>query len=179
MSRYFERALFVIGNQDSGKSNQLRSLFLDWRLGREGVIPDGGIPATYPLSNNRWLYLRLTSPQEWDEDMETFLNKCDKKMCDHVNWPTRWNFACPLQISSSKRMEGATKVISAFSDRFSPERIRSVILSPEYRGKHLTHSMLNQLHSELRAIPRSEVMMIDATDRESTGLILADYFDFT
>ena len=145
----------------------------------KGVIPEGAIPATYALSNNRWLYLRLTSPQEWREDMETFLNKCDKKMYDDVNWPTRWNFACPLQRSPSKKLEGATKVISAFSGRFSPERIRSVILSPDYSGTHLAPSILDQLHSELRAIPRSEVMMIDATDRESTGLILADYFDFT
>ena len=36
---YIERALFVIGDQDTGKSTQLRSMFLDGRLGNQGEVP--------------------------------------------------------------------------------------------------------------------------------------------
>ena len=60
---YIERALFVIGYPDTGKSTQLRSMFLDWRLGTQGQVPTASnVRKTYALSNERWLYLRLTSP---------------------------------------------------------------------------------------------------------------------
>ena len=68
MSRYVERALFLIGNQNTGKSTQLRSMFLDWRLSMQGQIPTShNLADSYQLSNERWLYLRLTSPHEADE----------------------------------------------------------------------------------------------------------------
>ena len=35
---YVERALFVVAPQDSGKSTQLRSIFLDRRFGKDGEI---------------------------------------------------------------------------------------------------------------------------------------------
>lgn len=37
--RYLERVLFVVGNRHTGKSTQLRSMFLDVRLGSNGQIP--------------------------------------------------------------------------------------------------------------------------------------------
>jgi hypothetical protein len=64
MPRYhFERALFVVGEPNSGKSNQLRSMFRDVRLGTRGDIPTARkLDEVYRLSNERSLYLRLTSP---------------------------------------------------------------------------------------------------------------------
>ena len=63
--RYVERALFLIGDQSTGKSTQLRSMFLDQRLGKMGQIPsDHNLMESYPLSNGRRLYLRLSSPHE-------------------------------------------------------------------------------------------------------------------
>ena len=54
---YIERALFVIGDQDTGKSTQLRSMFLDWHLGTQGEVPTASnVRKTYALSNERWLY---------------------------------------------------------------------------------------------------------------------------
>jgi hypothetical protein len=38
---YFERALFVVGEPNSGKSNQLRGMFRDVRLGTGGNLPTG------------------------------------------------------------------------------------------------------------------------------------------
>src|ERR1700722_3314484 len=64
-SYYFERALFFVGESHSGKSNQLRSMFRDVRLGTGGDIPTGTrLDEVYRLSNERSLYLRLTSPHE-------------------------------------------------------------------------------------------------------------------
>ncbi|HEV7676341.1 MAG TPA: hypothetical protein VGQ12_17550 [Candidatus Angelobacter sp.] len=64
-SYYFERALFVVGDPDAGKSNQLRSMFRDVRLGTGGKIPkEKKLPELYRLSNERCLYLRLTSPHK-------------------------------------------------------------------------------------------------------------------
>ena len=60
---YLERALFIVGPQNSGKSVQLRSMFTDVRLGLEGEIPQSrNIRDAYSLSNERRLYVRLTSP---------------------------------------------------------------------------------------------------------------------
>ena len=36
---HFERALFIVGEQNSGKSTQLRSMFSDPRLGSDGSVP--------------------------------------------------------------------------------------------------------------------------------------------
>jgi len=64
-SYHFERALFVVGEPNSGKSNQLRSMFRDVRLGTAGDIPtERRLPELYRLSNERCLYRRLTSPHE-------------------------------------------------------------------------------------------------------------------
>jgi hypothetical protein len=69
-SYYFERALFVVGEPNSGKSNQLRSMFRDVRLGTGGDIPmEKRLPELYRLSNERCLYLRLTSPHEAGESI--------------------------------------------------------------------------------------------------------------
>lgn len=67
---HIERALFMIGDQNTGKSTQLRSMFLDWRLGNQGNIPTArNVRNMYALSNERWLYLRLTSPHEMRETL--------------------------------------------------------------------------------------------------------------
>jgi hypothetical protein len=67
-SYHFERALFIIGEPNSGKSTQLRSMFRDVRLGTGGTVPTPrNLPEMYRLSNERCLYLRLTSPNEAGE----------------------------------------------------------------------------------------------------------------
>lgn len=180
-ARYVERALFLIGDPNTGKSTQLRSMFLDWRLGHEGQVPKApNLQEIYPLGNERWLYLRLTSPHESNETLEKFLDKCDKKMCPSEAGGSRWNFAGPLQVSSTDNLpEGPRKVIEAFNERFSPERVRAVILSPDRSGKTMDWSDISFLTNELRSMSNCEVMTTDATDRFANGLIYADYFDFT
>jgi hypothetical protein len=62
---HLERVLFMVGNRHSGKSTQLRSMFRDVRLGLRGSIPKGGKRADFHmLTNDRFLYLRLSSPHE-------------------------------------------------------------------------------------------------------------------
>src|SRR6266852_2396937 len=69
-SYHFERVLFVVGEPNSGKSNQLRSMFRDVRLGTGGNIPTGRrLDEVYRLSNERSVYLRLTSPHEAGESL--------------------------------------------------------------------------------------------------------------
>jgi hypothetical protein len=93
MSPYLERALFVVAPQDSGKSTQLRAMFLDRRMGNGGKIPSSNnLAETYYLSNERRLHLRLTSPHEWGESPSDFIEKTKGKMDDG-----RWCFAGPLQ----------------------------------------------------------------------------------
>ena len=65
---HFERALFIVGEQNSGKSTQFRSVFSDLRLGGDGSVPSApNLREMYRLSNERCLYIRLTSPHERGE----------------------------------------------------------------------------------------------------------------
>ena len=178
--RYVERALFLIGDQNTGKSTQLRSMFLDRRLDTGGEIPDArNLRNAYPLSNERYLYLRLTSPHETGEKMKDFLDKCDHEMSADTTGSHRWNFAGALQVSATDNLLSGPEVIEAFNERFSPERVRAAILSPDRSGNTMEWNDVRRLVETLRAMPNCEVMTVDATERQANGLMYADYFDFT
>lgn len=180
IAAYVERALFVIGDQNVGKSTQLRSMFLDRRLGNAGVVPTArNVRNAYAISNERWLYLRLTSPHETGETLKQFLRKCAKEMQPNVPPARRWNFAGALQPTGNSKLPDAPDVISAFAARFAPERIRAVILAPDRFGNWMPRSPLQSLTAACRNVPGTEVVVTDATVRSANGLIYADFFDFT
>jgi hypothetical protein len=177
---HIERALFIIGDQNTGKSVQLRSMFRDLRLGEQGNIPvSPNLTNAYPLSVERWLYLRLTSPHEKNETPEEFLDKCDSEMQQNAHGAKRWNFSGAIQPNAANNMPDAVRTIEEFIRRFDPERVRAVVLHPDKEG-NLIHSydLLNLL-TRLRALSRTEVIMTDARSRTDNGLIYADFFDFT
>ena len=176
MQPYLERALFVVGPQNSGKSKNLRALFLDRRLGSDGTIPDKSkLIDSYYISNKRCLYLRLTSPHEANESPEKFFDKTRSKM-----WPGRWCFAGPLQPNAYNQMPDVVSTIKLFKNEFNPERIRVIFLSPTWENTMLhEYSMGRDLPSELLKIETVEVALIDARYRENNGLFLADFFDFS
>ena len=177
---YVERALFMIGDQNTGKSTQLRSMFLDWRLGNQGNVPTArNVQNTYALSNERWLYLRLTSPHEAGENLNKFLQKCANKMQPKGRLARRWNFAGALQPTGTGALPSAPDIISGFALQFAPERVRGVILSPDRFGNVMVPAALQSLTSALRQVPGTEVMVVDGTTRSGNGLLYADFFDFT
>ena len=177
---YIERALFVIGNKDTGKSTQLRSMFLDWNLGTKGKVPiKKPVPKVFALSNERWLYLRLMSPHEAGETLDEFLDKCGDKMQAKRQTARRWNLAAALQRTGTKKLPYGPDVIEGFIQRFTPERVRAVILSPGQSGDYMSKSDHQNLTGRLHALPGVEVMTTDATTRTANGLMYADFFDFT
>ncbi len=173
---YFERFLFVVGDSNTGKSAQMRSMLLDPKIGWERTNPESGnIPRTYRLSNNRFLYLRLQSPHEKLESLEEFL----KDISNHVGYG-RWCVAAALQISPDNRItQSLPEIISAIDIRFNPERIRVCLLSPDYRENFISNQEMLTLVSNLQSVSSCEVITIDARDRQANGLLLADTFDFT
>lgn len=176
---YLERALFVVAPQDSGKSTTLRSLFLDRRLGRGGVPPPAAearrLAASYWISNERRLYLRLTSPHEWGESEAEFIDKTRETMGNG-----RWCFACPLQPGAFRNMPDVVATVRAFRAAFSPERIRVAFLSPNRHGLQVEDFAAGRdLRDDLIQIPQVEVLCIDGRHRSVNGLLLADFFDFT
>jgi hypothetical protein len=185
-SYYFERALFVVGEPNSGKSKQLRSMFRDVRFGSGGNIPTGRrLDEVYRLSNERSLYLRLTSPHEAGESLgrrgpkRNFLEKTAEII--HENTPRfgrRWNFAGALQPRSRRYMPDVLATCRAFVRYFDPERTRVVFLSPDRHGAPLQAAEHMDLVDGLREIRSTEVCWIDARDRTANGLLLADFFDF-
>jgi hypothetical protein len=179
---HFERALFVIGDPDTGKSTQLRHIFQDIRFHADGRVPTGTdapkLKEMYRISNERVLYLRLTSPHEARETLKEFLDKTEDKITRSLDLGPRWNFAGPLQPTSGYNMPSAADTITAFIRRFKPERIRAIFLSPDHHGNCHNGAFLSGETDKLWAAG-AEVASIDARCRDKNGLILADFFDFT
>ena len=179
MPTYLERALFVVAPQDSGKSTTLRSLFRDRRLGMNGEPPASTeqrrLPEVYWLSNERRLYLRLSSPHESGESVKEFIDKTRGKMGDG-----RWCFAGPFQPEAFREMPDVVETVGAFIDAFSPERARVAFLSPNRHGIEVPDFLPGRdLRAELNQLPRVEVICIDGRPRDINGLLLADFLDFT
>lgn len=165
-----ERVLFVVGPRHAGKSTQLRSVFRDRRLGSGGRIrSERRVDEVYDLSNERRLYLRLTSPHESHESLSGFIRKTRGKM-DRG----RWCYLGPLQSQAANRMPDVLGSVRGFIKAFRPERVRVVFLSPTRTGDSQEWQKLSPRLFSLGA----EVACIDARDREANGLFLADYFDF-
>ena len=151
------------------------------RLTCNGMIPtERSIPRSYALSNERRLYLRLTSPHEAGEDLSEFLATCDSEMWPGRQGAQRWNFAGALQLSMTEKLrESPAEIIESFKERFFPERVRVAILSPDRRGWTMEWSQLQSMTKDLRNSGSCEVMVVDATDRKANGNLYADFFDFS
>lgn len=171
-----ERVLFVVGPPNGGKSVQLRSMFIDWRFGREGKIPRArNVVESIRLSHDRTLYLRLTSPHEYGEAPDEWLKKTGEKTADG-----RWCHAGALQPEPEDKMPGLIEALRAFVDKFEPERTRLAFLSPDRQGVPAQDRYsLHDLLEKARALPGVETIMIDARSREANGLLLADFLDFS
>ena len=178
-SGYLERALFLVGDPNSGKSTQLRSIFLDQRLGNGGTILATPRPKIgYPLSNERWLHIRLSSPHESSQTKEEFFKHFEDILCRRGQISCRWNFACALQLKHRRKINSnVDEIIGEFITQFVPERVRVVILSSDCNGNRMNPTILDKLTRDLHAID-CEVTVVDATNKQANGLIFSDFFDF-
>ena len=179
MPLLLERALFIVAPQDSGKSTTLRSLFQDRRLGTDGIPPSSSdqrrLPEIYYLSNERRMYLRLTSPHESGETPEEFIEKTKNKMGSG-----RWCFAGPFQPDAFRNMPDVVASVKAFIRAFEPERLRVAFLSPNRHGQEVdTFLPPCDLRKDLLSIAGVEVLCMDGRERGKNGLLSADFFDFT
>lgn len=173
---YIERALFVVGEQNSGKSTQLRSMFADYQL--YGEIPDpGNLKESFPIGHDRSLYVRMTSPHEYGESPVDFHNKIRNKT--HSG---RWCIASPMQPSASNKMPNIVDAIKLFSKEFSPERIRVCFLYPEAKvmdSGQIANTPSFEYIPKLWNIANTECAYIDARTTSQNGTFLFAFFDFS
>ena len=176
--KYLERVVFVVAGRHRGKSTQLRSMFRDVRLGTAGKIPkDRKLKDFYRLTNERFLYIRLSSPPELKESPKEFLRKTGNKInTAGSEWGRRWNFACALQTEAANKMPDVVESVKLFVEYFEPERVRVVLLNPDRGGKLLPEDDVLRLSRRLRRIPSVEVCWIDGRAKASNGLLVADFF---
>lgn len=173
-SLYIERTLFVVGEPNDGKSTQLRSLFSDKRFGTDGKAPtERKIQETYRLSHDRGLYLRLTSPHEYNESPKEFFDKIRAKTA-----AGRWAVASPLQPNARNKMPDVVETVRQFAHTFEPERIRVCFLSPSHSGEESADDV-RATFDRLWKIERVECLTLDARTRARNGLIYADFFDYS
>lgn len=173
--------LIVAGLQNAGKSTLLRSMFADHRFGTGGVPPVPSRLRLVPLSRERSLFFRMTSPHEYGDTRDAFLDKIDRAMERAGRFCTRFNMACAMQPHKTPKTPGIVSLCSAVLDRFAPERIRIVQIDPRQDGTSgapLDTGEINRLWNL-----GIEVVSVDArrpTDDTllPNGLFLADFFDF-
>jgi hypothetical protein len=176
-----ERTLFVVGNQNAGKSTLLRHMFVDSRLGTDGKVPEASRIEPVTLSPERCLVIRCTSPHERNETLREFFDKIDHEIKRAFKRFRRFNYACALQPEAAGKMPDLVTTCREFIKRFAPERIRVVLIDPRQDGRpgsRLTKGDVDKLRSL-----NVEMATIDA--HKSTpplaypnGIFLADYFDF-
>ena len=168
-----ERILLVAGEPNTGKSVQLRSMFLDPSLGTGGQPPvSRRPPQTYALSASRWLYVRFTSPHEVGKSIRGFMKKIGK-----AAGSGRWCVAAPVQLTAANKMPDLPTTVQGLRRHFRPERIRVALLCPD-RHENLLQNVAAVM-AQLSAIPSCECLCIDARSRTANGLLLADTFDFS
>lgn len=175
---YLERSLFIVGNQNDGKSSQIRDVFRDTRLHNNGIsrIGDNGrLPDWIHISNERFLHIRLTSPHEYGDGFDEFTSKIDAKN-DFVGGKYRWNFMGALQTNAFRNMPNSEDVAIHFNKKYRPERSRLILIYKNFSGKTKSQNEMDRI-SAACASHDIEFAMIDAT--ANNGLILSDFFDFT
>ena len=116
--------------------------------------------------------MRLTSPHEARETLDRFLDKIE----ENTDGNNRWNVVSAVQIDAAENMPDLEEVVTALDERFSPERVRVAILSPDRHGDVLARAP--RLMQELQEVSSCETLCIDARSRRRNGLLLAATFDF-
>lgn len=178
---HVERILLVCGEQNAGKSRLIRHMLGDFRLG--GAIPTTMVIPPRPLSRERLLAVRVTSPHEMGENIGQFVDKIDRVTESAWNsgfW--RVNYVSAVQPRAAKNMPDIADICEALIREFLPERIRVVLLSPnvwDERVAQLTNSEVDRLRAA-----DVEVITIDARKsvhpvEPGNVRLLADFFDFS
>lgn len=175
---YLERALFIVGDQNDGKSSQIRDTFRDQRFhnnGQSRIGDNGRLPTWTGLSNDRWLHIRLTSPHEYGEGFERFIEKIDP-IEDKATGKYRWNFLSALQTNAYGNMLNSEEVVIRFNKIYRPERSEIALIHTGHSGKIRSPAEIDRISKSCK-LHNIQFRMIDA--RIDNGLSLADFFDFT
>ncbi|WP_080400492.1 hypothetical protein [Burkholderia ubonensis] len=178
---HLERIMFVVGEQNAGKSTELRGMFVDPKFGSRGAVPTEKRLRLVLLSRERCLFIRLTSPHETKQDIEQFIGTIDaaRRRAARLGF-RRFNVACALQPFAAHAMPDLLEICAAIQAQLEPERMRVVVIDPRQDGEPgptLERRVVQGLRSKT-----VELVKVDgehSLDQHPNGLLLADFFDFT
>ena len=151
--------VLIIGDQGSGKSNQIRSLFDEAELHSVygGYPKSANIRRNYAVHPDIDLLVRLSS---WHERGETYAQvKADLK-AGHTDPGRRYKVIAPAQVSATKLMAGEDLFIQLHSD-FDIRRSYAVWLHPNVAGAN-PFAINPKLASFLSAKRSASALSIDS-----------------
>lgn len=124
----------VIGDRNSGKSNQIRSIFEEPPLTTffGGYPPSPNIQRTYLVDPDIELYVRLSS---WHERGENWSQIKNDLQTAQTTPRRRFKAIVPLQVSATQSLSAGEKVISRLISSFNIRRTYAVWLDPAVSGQ--------------------------------------------
>ncbi|AZZ36403.1 hypothetical protein CIK05_06225 [Bdellovibrio sp. qaytius] len=195
---YIERALFIVGVQNSGKTtlinNAIDSVPHWLKIGtpRPKKIKNKkyNLGGSYIISSDRKLYVRTSSFHESGRNTAYFL----KSMKDKTK-TGRWNVICPMQPEATYTKEGNVKMaepaeaIKKFIERFNPEHIRVYLLDLRFdkiekTKKRKSVVVINDKDirkhiSKLQKIKNVECTYLNVKNENKNNHTITDFFNFS
>lgn len=127
---YIDSLVFIIADQRSGKSNQIRSLFEEFELYHvyNGYPQSNNIARSYEIHPDIELYMRLSS---WHERDESYAEVKRDLKNGWMKRNKRYKVIAPAQVNGTSKLEDGEELFMRILSDFEVRRGFAVWLDPD------------------------------------------------